>query len=120
FFLRLIRQASLDVRIIPDLPEPGLGPLLGAYRESFGRVKRLWKEAGREVASLLLNDPGLNRTRYRTPGVLRLIEDMEEYASSNGTVLPLFKDFEKLTATAVESATKKGFEPLRHTFFTLC
>ncbi len=120
FFLGLIRQASLDVRVIPDIPEPGLGPVLDAYRESFGRVKSLWKEAGPEVARLLLNDPGLNRTRYRVPGVSRLLDDMEEYASSGGTVLPLFKDFEKLTATVVESAVKKGHAPLRHDFFTRC
>lgn len=120
FFLGLIRQASLDVRIIPDIPEPGLGTLLGAYRESFGRVRSLWKDTSKEVEHLLLNDPGLNRSRYRASGVLRLMNDMEEYASSDGIVLPLFKDFEKLTAPKIESAAKKGFAPLRHDFFTLC
>lgn len=119
-FLRLYLQASLDTRVIPEMPRPELDTLLQSYRQSFEEVKQRWRAVRQEVTHLLANDAGLNRSRYRPEGIPRMAGGMDAYVSSEGNVLPLFDDFGKFTAPVVRSSAKKGCAPLEHDFFTLC
>ncbi len=120
FLLRLIMKASLDASVIPDMEKPEAKALLEAYRLCFEQLKSSWPHAKEEVILILMNDPGLNRSRYKQQSIPRITDEMDAYVASGGYGLPLFKDFEKLTSSFLLKSIKKGFTPPGHAFFSLC
>ncbi len=119
-FLSLVMKASLDAAVIPDIERPDAHNLIEAYRQCFAELRALWPCAKDDVARILMNDPGLNRNKYRQESIGKMMEEMEAYAVSEGYGLPLFKDFEKLTDSGLGRSVKKGFSPPAHPFFSLC
>lgn len=119
-FFTLFRKASLGAAIIPETERPEIDALLASYRQGFEELQRVWPHARDEIEHVLMNDPGLNRTKYRKGGIPAMIGDMEAYISSEGFDLPLFDGFVKFASSTLEASMNKGFSPPRHGFFTLC
>lgn len=120
FFLNLFTKASLDAAVIPRIEKPEMDSLLVSYRQSFEELQGSWPHAKDEVSHILMSDPGLKRNVYRLENIPEMIDEMEEFLSSEGYSLPLFKDFSKFTPSIIGSSMKKGFSPPCHDFFVRC
>jgi multidrug resistance efflux pump len=118
--------------IVPDLAKSALQALT-EYRTSLGAVKDAWPAASQAVTQAL-TEPALDANIYgslkpaknhpeHTQRELRvhlLIEAMDNLADPISIGFPLFKNFEKFTATKLVISTKKNHLPPEHDFFDLC
>ena len=133
YFVKLLsKKTAPDIRIIPELKKPSMDGL-DDYRTIFKKLKTAWP-VSREKAARLLKDPSLSGTVYgslKTQGikmdfskrdlkVLSLIEAMDRFADVKSIGFPLFKDFEKFTATKLTKSVKKNHPPPLHKFFDIC
>jgi exodeoxyribonuclease V beta subunit len=133
YFVKLLAiKTAPDIRIIPELEKPSLNSL-DNFRTIFKKLKKIWSFSREEVA-LLLKDPSLSGTVYgslKTQGVktdlskrdmkvLSMIEAMDKFADVKSIGFPLFKDFEKFTATKLSKSVKKNHLPPLHEFFDIC
>jgi exodeoxyribonuclease V beta subunit len=120
-----------NIRIVPYVRplEPGFTT---NFRNALDVLKKTWPRAKEQVEELLKN-PGIDGRGYgstitknaeviskRDENVSRLIKNMDEYVASDGYPLPLFKDFEKLTASKLAASMKQNQEPLNHPVFDTC
>ena len=118
--MKLVTGASLDAEIIPRMNKPDIGPYLDAYRHAYEMVKDSWGNEREEVERILLTEGGLNRTKYRKASIPKWMDAMNEYIDSQGDDLPLFKAFEKFSASTIAGSMKDGHSAPEHTFFDLC
>lgn len=121
-----------EIRIVPELKQPEFENLL-PFRQTLNRLRDRWPES-RETIRRLLTDAPLNGNIYgslkddpRRPGftkrvlkVLAMVEAMDRIVDVKSTGVPLFKDFEKFTATKLNQSVKKNNDPPFHEIFEIC
>jgi len=120
FFLDLLKKASLDSMIIPEIQRPRLDELLQSFSRAFEELRDKWPKVKKEVEDILLNDNGLYKSSYKKESIPNWIEEMDRYMAYGSSELPLFENFVKFTSTKLGSSVKKGFDPPRHIFFDMC
>ncbi len=133
YFLKLSAlKRSTNIKIIPELEKPDLESL-DRFRALFENVKNLWPGSRLHVMQLL-KDPSLNGRIYGSPkteinekGVSRrdfvigsLGGAMDRFVDEKSVGFPLFKDFEKMTATKIKAATRKNHPSPSHEIFDIC
>jgi len=133
YFLKLSRRKrSTNTKIIPELEKPDLKSIDG-FRVLFEKLKKVWPGSRLQVIRLL-KDPSLNGRIYgsfKTPthqkGISKrdlivgsLVAAMDRFVDEKSVGFPLFKDFEKLTATKIKTATRKNHSPPAHEIFDIC
>jgi len=133
FFLALFgKQKAPAMRIIPEL-EPLELESLDEYRHIFKKLKTAWPISKDRVIPLL-KDPCLSGTIYgslktkkkqtdfskRDLKVLSMARAMDRFVDAKSTGFPMFKDFEKFTATKIAKSTRKNHTPPSHHVFNLC
>jgi len=89
------------------------------YNKILRDTKLLWKEEKDNIKDILENEKGLNRNKYRHKSIPYWIAAMEDLMLMPSNPF-LFDKFIKFTSAEIERATKKGFTPVSHPFFTLC
>ncbi len=136
YFLKLAaKKTTPDIKIIPRLKEPSIESL-GGYRAVFEKLKRAWPESRSEATSGNggLKDAALSGTIYgslkpvteqsnvskRDLTILSLAEAMDRFVDSKSIGYPLFKNFEKFTATRLSASTNKNKITPTHAFFDIC
>jgi len=95
-------------------------PLESGFLALYQTLKKEWATSKPEVARLLLEHPGLNRTKFRAASVQKWIEEMDGYLNSPLPGPERFEAFAKFTPEALADGTKKGHVPLVHPFFDSC
>jgi exodeoxyribonuclease V beta subunit len=133
YYLKLAWQKrSANTKIIPELEKPELKSLDG-FRVSFEKLKRIWPDSRLDILELL-KDPSLNgriygsyKTQTHQKGISKrdliigsIGEAMDRFVDEKSVGFPLFKDFEKLTATKIKTATRKNHSPPPHEIFEIC
>ena len=133
YFLKLSAlKRSTNIKIIPELEKPDLESL-GEFRAMFEKLKNLWPGSRHHVMQLL-KDPSLNGRIYgslkpesteegiskRDLMVGSMDAAMDRFLDEKSVGFPLFKDFEKLTATKIKTAARKNQPPPSHEIFDLC
>ena len=133
YFFRLHTGVhALDLEVLPVIEEPSLDSL-EKYRNTCRTVGTEWQQA-RSTVIALLKDEALNAQKYgslkpkegrpilrtRDGRIAALAAAMDRFAERQSERFPLFKDFEKFTATYLTQATKKNHRPPTHPFFDLC
>jgi len=136
YFLNLMaKKTTPGIKIIPRLKEPSIESL-DEYRAAFERLKKAWPGSRSEVTSGNggLKDAALSGTVYgslkpltgqsnvsrRDLIILSLTETMDRFVDSKSIGYPLFKNFEKFTATKLFASTKKNKITPLHAFFNTC
>lgn len=122
----LLSLISFKVRhpfaaVIPPRSEiPQTQPKEQEFRASFRTLAASWPEARNEVADILLNHPGLGKTKYGKNSVQKLLWAMDQYTlGSAGASLP-FKGLENFSSRVIKKWTKKNYTPPAHPLFDLC
>ncbi|MGD9334025.1 MAG: exodeoxyribonuclease V subunit beta, partial [Desulfobacterales bacterium] len=133
YFLALLAKKNApDMRIIPEL-EPADLESLDGFRNIFEKLKIAWGMSKEKVIPLLKN-PGLSGTVYgstktkikhtafskRDFKVLSMTRTMDRFVDSKSMGFPVFKDFEKFTATKLAASTRKNYIPPSHDVFNIC
>ena len=132
----LNKTRSSEVRIVPEVSEPSLVSTI-PFKNNFEKLKQMWPTA-REKIVALLQDPALNAKVYgnlkassvidsvtkrsltnREKNVNDLAWEMDKYVTESNIGLPVFKEFEKFTATKIQKSTKKKFNPPDDEFFDI-
>ncbi len=132
-FMNLIgKTRHPGIRIIPEMGKPEF-TALKQYNKLLQELKQSWRK-NRDTIMDLLQSSALNGNKYgglnlskkhpeitgRALKIVSLTRSMEQLVSDQDVGFPLFKGFEKLTASVLDQSIKKGFEPLSHPFFDLC
>ena len=117
FFVALTKGmlSNPDMRVIPATSSVSLDAL-PAFRRARETLLVEWGRAREDVLALL-NNPGLNKNKYKNPDILAA--RMDGYADSEET-FPLFEGFEKFTSSVLKAGTNKGKSPPEHPFFDDC
>ena len=133
YFIRLLtKNRTPDIKIIPELEKPDLASL-DDFRAIFKRLQTIWPNSRTQVICLLKN-PSLSGSVYgslktttiqtgvskRDLMVASIIALMDKFVDEKSDGFPLFKDFEKFTATKIENSTRKNCRPLSHEYFDIC
>jgi len=133
YFLALLgKQKAPDIRIIPELERPDVESL-DDFRNIFKKLKTTWRMSKDRVIPLLKN-PCLSGTFYgslktkkkqtdfskRDLKVLSMVRAMDRFVDAKSTGYPMFKDFEKFTATKLAKSTRKNHIPPSHDVFNIC
>ncbi len=120
------------IRIVPEIGQPAPVNTI-PFREKFKKLKELWPSARARVIGLL-HDSALYANVYgnlkpcsSVPGltnrevkIAELAGAMDHYTSKHSIGLPLFKGFEKFTATKIQKATKKSSTLQADEIFNIC
>ncbi|MBL0717488.1 MAG: UvrD-helicase domain-containing protein, partial [Desulfosarcina sp.] len=133
----LNKTGNSEVRIIPEISEPSLVDTT-PFKNNFEKLKNKWTTA-RDRILILLQDPALNARSYgnlnpssvidslskktltnREVKINELVWEMDCYTAESNIGLPVFKGFEKFTATKIQKLTKKNFDPPNDEFFDIC
>ena len=133
YFIRLLtKNRTTDVKIVPEIGKPELASL-NDFRALFKRLRTIWPNSRIQVTHLL-KDSSLSGSVYgslktvamqtgiskRDLMVASMIESMDKFVDINSAGFPLFKGFEKFTATKIENSTRKNYRPLSHEYFDIC
>jgi exodeoxyribonuclease V beta subunit len=133
YFIKLSRlKRSINIEIVPVLEKPDLATLDG-FRATFEKLKELWSDS-RLIVMELLKDPSLNGRVYGSvkaeadrKGIIKrdltvhsMGAAMDRFVDEKSAGFPLFKDFEKWTATKIKHSTRKNNPPPSHEFFDIC
>ncbi|MBN2514655.1 MAG: exodeoxyribonuclease V subunit beta [Deltaproteobacteria bacterium] len=108
------------LKIIPEAGIPDSSDEEREYLEYFHKVCSAWKSSRDDVEKLLMEDEGLNRTRYGKSKIPRWVQLMDAYVSSPGNQIESCDWFKKFTAKEIRSSVKKHHAPPEHPFFELC
>jgi exodeoxyribonuclease V beta subunit len=132
-FYTLYKQVTApELKIIPEPERPELNSLEG-FRRLYNALADRWPREREQVRDRLMSTslkaniygnfrpvpsiPGSDVRQLRTAA---LISAMNRFVSSGANSFPLFKGFEKLTATKISASTKKDNPVPDHSFFDLC
>ncbi len=133
YFLRLLtKNRTADIKIVPELEKPGLASL-DDFRAMFKRLQTIWPNSRTHVTRLL-KESSLSGSIYgslktvtmqtnvskRDLMVASMIALMDKFVDEKSTGFPLFKGFEKFTATKIENSTRKNYRPFSHEYFDIC
>ncbi|MCP4683288.1 MAG: UvrD-helicase domain-containing protein, partial [Desulfobacterales bacterium] len=114
------KTMGLDLKIIPDLDITDSYDEEKKFKEAFNKLFRAWPSAKEEVEQILLDNRGLNRTRYGKIKIPGWIRGMDLFIASGGDNLILFDGFKKFCSSELERSVKKGHIAPDHLFFQLC
>lgn len=112
-----------DLEILGTNPAGDSAAAEATFTKAYASVREAWPLCRSEVSQLLLEDPGLNRSRYRKtsiPGWIEELDAMLEPSEASVGRIERFKKFEKFTTTALENGVKKDKHPPEHPFFEMC
>lgn len=132
FFNLLGRMNVLDIRIIPQITDPGTHSL-DQYRKTYTLLQKVWGNHRDEIRRLLC-DPSLKGNIYgsvktddtvgglntRTVKIEKMSLEMDRFLFHKNPGFPLFKGFESFTALKLEKSVKKNAVPPKHKFFNTC
>ena len=119
YFLNLLNKIKTpDIRILPEVGKPPLTSL-APFRKAFNKLQHAWSVSRDDVVSLL-KDPSLSGKVYGSLKIFSLAEAMDRFTGENSTGFPLFKDFEKFTASKLSNSVKKNQSPPSHRIFYIC
>jgi len=133
YFTKLVsKNITSDIKIIPELEKPDLASL-DDFRAMFKMLQNIWPNSRTQVIRLL-KDSSLSGTVYgslktttmqtgvskRDLMVASMIALMDKFVDEKSDGFPLFKNFEKFTATKIENSTRKNCRPLSHEYFDIC
>ncbi len=133
YFSRLLaKKRTTDIRILPKLKKPDIKSL-DDFRAVFNKLKTSWPNTRFQVMELL-KDPSLNgkiygslKTKKMQTGVSKrdlmvvsMSASMDRFVDEKSSGFPLFKGFDKFTATKIESSTRKKYRPPSHELFDIC
>jgi len=118
----LLSNASFrsGLKIIPDGGIPDSSGEEREYLACFDTVRSAWQSSRDDVEKLLMENEGLNRTRYGKSKIPRWLQSMDTYLSGSGSQIEPGNWFKKLTAEEIRSSIKKDSTPPEHDFFELC
>ncbi len=108
------------LRIIPQVQALDTSLHEQQFHETFSQVRKMWKSARAEVQSILSNDKGLSRTKYKQTSIGGWVQDMDDYVESGSINPAMFKGFKKFTSSELKGAVKKDKVAPVHPFFELC
>ena len=117
-FLGLLKKAAPDTAIIPEEEKTDLSSP-EEFREAFHALKEEWACSKGEIEHILLNDKGLNRSKYSQKHIPGWLKEMDEYIAKGGD-FPLFEKFQKFTSKGLKEGTRPGFEPPHHAQIEIC
>ncbi len=80
-------------------------------------IVNLWKTDREEVTQILLEDKGLNRSKFKLAVVEQVCSDMADITSLYDIDADLIKRFEKFKSSYIEVGMKKNCIPPEHSFF---
>ncbi|MGD9232996.1 MAG: exodeoxyribonuclease V subunit beta [Desulfobacterales bacterium] len=133
YFIKLMtKNRTADVKIVPEIEKPDLTSL-DDFRSMFKRLQIIWPNSRIRVTHLL-KDSSLSGSVYgslktttmhsgvskRDLMVASIIALMDKFVDEKSAGFPLFKGFEKFTATKIENSTRKNHKPLSHEYFDIC
>jgi len=133
YFLELLaKKKAPDIRIIPEIEQPYLDSL-DDFRKIFKKLKTAWPISKDQIIQLLKN-PSLSGTFYgslktktkltdfskRDLKVFSMAQDMDRFVDAKSAGFPVFKDFEKFTATKLAKSVRKNHIPPSHEVFNIC
>jgi len=133
YFLRLMtKNRTADIKIVPELEKPDLTNI-DDFRAMFRRMQTIWPDSRTHVIPLL-KDSSLSGSVYgslktatmqtgvskRDLTVASMVASMDKFVDEKSAGFPLFKGFEKFTATKIENSTRKNNRPLSHEYFDVC
>ena len=133
YFLKLLtKNRTADIKIVPELEKPDLASL-DDFRAMFKRLRTIWADSRIQVTNLL-KDSSLSGSVYgslktvtmqtgiskRDLMVASMIALMDKFVDEKSTGFPLFKGFEKFTATKINNSIRKNYRPLSHEYFDIC
>ena len=137
YFFKLLSKAhSPEINIIPDIKQYSTEKIynyIDDYRKILKELKTVWPLSRNDVMRLL-KDQALKGNIYgnfkpdaiqpelsvRDVKVLSMIESMDGFIDSKSPGFPIFKTFEKFTATKINLSVKKNHRPPIHEFFDVC
>lgn len=117
FANQVLRQPEVKV-ILPDRP----AVISDIEDKAFLLHKQLfemWESKKEQLQALLLEEEGLNRRSYPPARIPAWIEETNRYFFTRD-LSAHWTSLEKFCVENLVKACKKGFEPLRHPFFSLC
>lgn len=120
----LARLASLaqpalqtsSFRLIPAIENKPSDKQEALCQEAIAHLAQAWPKVREEVRALLLENEGLNRTKYKPASLPLWLGNLDRYLAQD-TLLPLFEKAEKFTLAMLKEATKKGGQTPCHPFF---
>ena len=135
FFKLLMKKMTPDIKVIPELKKPTIKSL-DDFRSIYKELKINWPISREKIISSKggLKDPSLSGTVYgsfkakaehpavskRDIVIISMAEAMDGFIDIKSIGFPLFKGFEKFTATKLAKATRKNQITPSHDFFDIC
>jgi exodeoxyribonuclease V beta subunit len=127
-FLAVIRQhvGKSYLRLVrpePDAKASGEGSgtrIETAFVEAYQEVRAGWQTSAADVEQLLMTSQALNRNRYRPGSIPKWTALLGDYLALETPHPTLCDSFDRFTTRGLAQAVKKGQQPPRHDFFTLC
>jgi len=114
------RDAQPYLKIIPQVESPDTSAQERAFRDIFNKTRHAWQSARAEVEKILMNDEGLNRSKYSKAKIPVWIRSMDDVMSKGGNNPILFQSFKKFTSSEISGAVKNDHIAPIHPFFELC
>jgi len=114
------RHAQPYLKIIPHVAITDTSLQEKEFQNVFYETGRAWQSSRAEVETILTNDEGLSKTKYRKDNIHVWIRCMDDVMSTEGNNPVLFQNFKKFTSTEINGAIKSDHIPPSHPFFELC
>lgn len=116
------RPLSPDLRIEPEDSEAEIESLEASYTllgELYSQLSAVWMKESVKVAAIFHESDVLKRNIYKEDSMDALIEDMDDYLSSDDP-FSIFDKFQNYTAEKIKSSLKKGAEYPESEVFEIC
>ncbi|MBW2005250.1 MAG: exodeoxyribonuclease V subunit beta [Deltaproteobacteria bacterium] len=114
------RDAQPYLKIIPQVEWPDTSAQERGFRDIFNKTRKAWQSSRGEVEKILMNDEGLNRSKYSKVKISVWIQGMDDLMSTGGNNPILFQNFKKFTSSEINGAVKNDHIPPAHPFFEFC
>jgi exodeoxyribonuclease V beta subunit len=108
--------------LLPELSNAAIGaigPLEDKVHCLFEEARQVWIDSRRAIEDLLADHRGLNKGTHSKNAILQNVLEAERYLSTENP-FPLSSAIEKFSNSALSKATKKGYAPPEHRFFSIC
>lgn len=110
------------IRVKPECSYADPATFEQKLSDAFSKCMLLWDKEKKTVSDIMLNDPWLNRQRFRKKSVPDWLAAMDDYFSGDASPFPVPEILEKFTSdhlSAPGSIKKNGTVP-DHLFFNAC
>ena len=91
-----------------------------AFIAAYQQARQLWQDHRVNIEDLLLKAPGLNRQRYGLKSIPGWIMTLDDHFSAAIPKLELFPQFDRFTASKLQTSVNKGKTAPQHPFFDAC